>query len=145
MTALDAYDREILRELARNARLPAQTLANRVGLSRNAVRLRIQRMERDKVIGGYTLRAPPPTAEVLTSVLLIQRRDRMRGGDVLAFLKKTPEVRGCWVLSGQLDILAVLQAPSQQRLREIWQGLARLEGAADITTAFALDSPVELT
>ncbi|MEI9995609.1 MAG: winged helix-turn-helix transcriptional regulator [Rhizomicrobium sp.] len=140
---LDAHDRLILAELARNARLPSQTIANRIGLSRSAVTLRIQRMEQDGTISGYTLKRVPPPRDFI-SILMIQRRDRLRGSDVLSFLRATAEVRGCWVLSGELDILAIVRAATQERVGEIWRNLARLSGARDTVTAMALETVVAL-
>lgn len=141
---LDAYDRQILVELGRNARLPTQTIANRIGLSRSAVSLRIQRMERDGTISGYTLKRPLPLPQNFVSIFMVQRRDRMRGSDVLTYLRRTPEVRGCWVLSGELDILAVVRATSQERLSEIWRNISHLSGARDTVTAMALETIVPL-
>lgn len=141
---LDQYDRQILVELSRNARLPTQTIANRIGLSRSAVSLRIQRLERDGTIAGYTLKRALPLKQNFVSIFMIQRRDRMRGSDVLAYLRRTPEVRGCWVLSGELDVLAVVRAASQERLSEIWRNISHLSGARDTVTAMALETIVPL-
>jgi DNA-binding Lrp family transcriptional regulator len=141
---LDVYDRQILSELLKNARLPTQTIANRIGLSRSAVSLRIQRMERDGTISGYTLKEFRPLRQSIVSIFLVQRRDRMRGSDVLSYLRRTPEVRACWVLSGELDILAVVRAPTQERLSEIWRNLSHLSGARDTVTAMALETVVPL-
>lgn len=53
---LDMKDRRILRELDRNANLPSSELAKRVGLSRQVVEYRIQRLVAQKTIYAfYTL------------------------------------------------------------------------------------------
>lgn len=139
---LDVYDRQILTELGRNARLPTQTIANRVGLSRSAVSLRIQRMEREGTITGYTLKKRAQQRPGFVSIFMIQRRDRMRGSDVIAYLRRTPEIGKCWVLSGELDILAVVCATSQERLSDIWHDISRLGGVRDTVTAMALETIV---
>ena len=54
--ALDEIDQKILKELEENSRLPIAKIAHRVSLSRNAVRQRIDRLERDKIITGYTIK-----------------------------------------------------------------------------------------
>lgn len=141
---LDAYDRQILTELGRNARLPTQTIANRIGLSRSAVSLRIDRMERESVISGYTLKKVLPTEATSPSILMIQRCDRMRGADVISYLRRTPEISGCWVLSGELDIVAIVLAPTQDRLSAIWREVTRLSGVRDTITATALETVVPL-
>lgn len=50
---LDAYDRKILFALAQNCRTPSSHIARKVGLSKDAVRYRIARLEKSGVIQGY--------------------------------------------------------------------------------------------
>ena len=51
---LDPLDERILAELTANARIAHAELGLKVNLSRNAVRQRIERLERDGAIQGYT-------------------------------------------------------------------------------------------
>ena len=53
MVQVDAYDRKILAALAVNCRTPATRIAKKVGLSRDAIRYRIKRLESSGVIQGY--------------------------------------------------------------------------------------------
>ncbi len=50
---LDVYDRKILFALAQNCRTSATQIGRRIGLSRDAVRYRIARLEKAEVIQGY--------------------------------------------------------------------------------------------
>ncbi len=50
---MDEKNREILRLLQQNARVPLKTLAGKVGLARSSVRERIARMEAEGIILGY--------------------------------------------------------------------------------------------
>ena len=138
---LDAIDEKIISELARNARLPHAELASRVMLSRNAVRQRIDRLERDGHIQGYTIiRAGEGKAEnnLASALVLVHRRDRMRGGEVLAALKGIPEIVLCDVLSGELDLMVRIEAPSLDRVRAIWEQIAQMPGVRDTVTALTL-------
>src|SRR3546814_16321462 len=93
---LDNTDRRILAELGRNARIPHAELATRVHLSRNAVRQRIDRLERDGVIRGYTTITPPASeTRPLAGMMFIYRPDRMRGADVIETVSSIPEVVAC--------------------------------------------------
>ena len=66
--SLDQIDQRILAELTKNARISHAELATKVLLSRNAVRQRIDRMERQGYIQGYTwLPGPPARAPYLPS------------------------------------------------------------------------------
>ena len=142
---LDEIDRRILAELADDARIPLVTLAARVHLSRNAVRQRIERMERDGVIAGYTLvrgRADGDARRV-SAVLFVYRVDRMRGGQVLAELAAIPEVVRCDILAGEFDLLVTVQADSMDRVGEVWERIAALPDVANTVTSVSLTTVID--
>lgn len=140
---MDSVDEKIIAELTRNARISHAELAGRVLLSRNAVRQRIERLERHGHIAGYTIvRAGDGTGDVVSALVLVYRQDRMRGGDVLAALKHIPEVVICEVLSGDFDIMVRLEAATLQRLRDIWEHIAEMPGVRDTVTALTLSAVV---
>jgi Lrp/AsnC family transcriptional regulator, leucine-responsive regulatory protein len=131
---LDRADERILAELTRNARIPHAELADKVSLSRNAVRQRVERLERSGVIKGYTIVAGDGRGRTATiaAMMFVYRHDRMRGGDVIQALKSVPEVVSCEVEAGAAD-----------RIREIWQEISALPGVRDTLTAFALSSMIK--
>lgn len=53
MTNLDKNDKKILLELDKNSRQSYTQIAGKVRLSKEAVRLRIQKLEKEKIIEGY--------------------------------------------------------------------------------------------
>ncbi|MBB4710741.1 DNA-binding Lrp family transcriptional regulator [Streptomyces luteogriseus] len=140
---MDAVDEKIIAELTHNARMPHSELAGKVLLSRNAVRQRVERLERQGHIAGYTIvRAGEDTGDVASALVLVYRQDRMRGGDVLAALKRIPEVVVCEILSGDFDIMVRLEAASLERVRSIWEDIAKMPGVRDTVTALTLSSVV---
>lgn len=106
---MDAIDEQIITALTHNARISHAELGQRVRLSRNAVRQRVERLERQGHIGGYTIVRPScgPDRATVAAHVMVYREDRMRGGDVLTALKRIPEVVSCDVLSGQFDCWSV--------------------------------------
>lgn len=140
MSGLDAFDQAILVELRNNARLPHAELAKRVNLSRNAVRQRVERLEQDGTISGYTtVRGGNPSSNVV-AMMLIYRNDRMRGAEVLAALKAIPEVITCDIMSGDFDIVVRLEAETTDRVREIWEDISDSPDVRDTVTSFALST-----
>ena len=138
---MDAIDEKIIAELTRNGRISHSELASKVLLSRNAVRQRIERLEREGHIAGYTIvRAADDTGNAVSALVLVYRQDRMRGGDVLAALKRIPEVVICEILSGDFDIMVRLEAASLERIRSIWEDIAQMPGVRDTVTALNLSS-----
>ena len=56
---MDQIDREIMNILQKNARIPLKAIAQEVHLSIPAVSARVERLERENVICGYTMIADP--------------------------------------------------------------------------------------
>jgi DNA-binding Lrp family transcriptional regulator len=140
---LDQIDRRILAALTEDARVPLVTLAAQVHLSRNAVKQRMDRMERQGVIAGYTVTPGRAGVPPVSAIVLVYRSDRMRGGGVIAQISQIPEVRRCDVMSGDFDLLVTLEADSMDRIGEIWELLAAVPGVANTVTAVSLTRVID--
>ena len=119
------------------------TLAAQVHLSRNAVRQRIERMERDGVIAGYTVLRGAASRPRVTAMVMVDRVDRMRDDRVIPALRGIPEVTRCDVLSGAYDLFVTLEADSMDRVGQIWEQIAALPGVADTVTAVSLSRAID--
>ena len=141
---LDRTDEQILVELKANARISHADLSAKVNLSRNAVRVRIERLEREGFIKGYTILTGDGgnSQNVTTALIFVYRHDRMRGGEVIQALRKIPEVVACDVMTGDFDLLVRVESPEGDRIRQIWQLIAEMPGVRDTLTAFALSSVI---
>ncbi|WP_342001419.1 Lrp/AsnC family transcriptional regulator [Microbacterium sp. LWH7-1.2] len=140
---LDDIDQQLLAALTADARLPMVTLAAQVHLSRNAVRQRIERMERDGVIAGYTVLRGAASRPRVTAMVMVYRVDRMRDDRVIPALRGIPEVTRCDVLSGAYDLFVTLEADSMDRVGQIWEQIAALPGVADTVTAVSLSRAID--
>ncbi|MCX8453675.1 Lrp/AsnC family transcriptional regulator [Paenarthrobacter ureafaciens] len=140
----DNIDGQILAELRQNARISLARLGERVLLSRNAVRQRIERLERDGFIRGYTIReAVDGDRPRVSAVMLVYRQDRMRGSEVIAGLRAIPEVVICDVVSGELDLVVRVEATDAGRIQQIWEQVSAFPGVRDITTALSLSTVID--
>jgi Lrp/AsnC family transcriptional regulator, leucine-responsive regulatory protein len=136
---LDNHDHHILGELRNNGRISHSDLADRIHLSRNAVRQRVERLERDGIIRGYTiLTNESEQRHSVVAIMFVYRIDRMRGGDVIKKIKQIPEVTLCDVLSGELDLLVRIETGYPERLKEIWSLVANIPGVRDTVTSMVL-------
>ncbi len=142
---LDSADQAILNALSEDARMPLATLAKEVNLSRNALRNRLERLERDNVISKYTIMRGDgkPQREKTIALIMIVRRDRMRGADVTTALKKIPEVRACYVMSGKLDLVAHVEVDRNERLNDICAEIWDMPGVIDTRTNIVLSTVVD--
>ncbi|GAB7531242.1 Lrp/AsnC family transcriptional regulator [Pseudomonas sp. 3A(2025)] len=139
---LDPQDERILAELVANARISHAELGGRVNLSRNAVRQRIERMERDGAIEGYTIcmgegrRAAVP----ISAIIFVYRHDRMRGNDVIRSLKAIAQVTLCEVMSGEFDLMVRIEAAHPEQVHAVWKAIAAMPGVDNTVTTFVLNT-----
>ena len=128
---LDRTDEQIVAALKANARTSHAELSAKVNLSRNAVRVRIERLEREGFIKGYTIVTGDgaTSQNVTTALVFVYRHDRMRGGDVIQALRKIPEVVACDVMTGDFDLLVRVESSKADRITQIWHLIAEIPGA----------------
>ncbi|KJL32225.1 Lrp/AsnC family transcriptional regulator [Microbacterium sp. NPDC089698] len=140
---MDGTDHRILAELTADARVALVELAARVHLSRNAVKQRIERMERDGVIAGYTVVRGAAAARRVTAIVMVYRTDRMRGAHVVTALERIPEVVRCDILSGEFDLFVTVRADTMDRIGEIWEMIAALPGVENTVTSLSLTRVID--
>ena len=137
---IDKFDRKIIDILTDNARISITELSSIVNLSRNAVSHRIKKLETIGVIKGYTtiLNNELDDEKSVVASIMVYRKNRMRNNEVIEYANKVPEVKSCYIVSGEHDVFLLLKAPSQKRINEIWQDISNLTSVEDTNTVFVL-------
>lgn len=140
----DEKDAELLALLRTDARLPATTLADRLGVSRSAVQQRLARLERDGIIVGYTavLGEKAAPAGMLQAHVLIEigARDLPR---LVSALKSRHEIRRCYTASGQYDLLVMIEAATTQQLDGVLDWIGEIPGVRRTVTSLLLSTKFE--
>ena len=137
---LDHFDHKIIRALTDNARISITELSSIVHLSRNAIAYRLKKLETTGVIQGYTtiLGDVSDNDRLVVASIMVYRRNRMRNNEVVEYANKVPEVKSCYIVSGEHDIFLLLKAPSQKRIHDIWQDISNLTSVEDTNIVFVL-------
>ena len=146
MPSLDTIDRNILRALQLDGRISNADLAEKVGLSPSACLRRVRRLEEMKTIRGYTaLVADAGHAERVVVIVEITL-DRQTGEFLDRFeaaVRRYPEVRKCYLMTGDADYFLRVEAQNAQDYEVIHKDvLSRLPGVARIKSSFAIKSVV---
>jgi DNA-binding Lrp family transcriptional regulator len=132
---MDAIDAQIVDMLRANARLPLKTIAAAVNLARSSVRDRISRLEEAGVIRGYHAKV---VSGVELAAVLQLKLARTPDPVVVAAVVGAPEVRRCYSLTGEVDLLVEIAAPDTERLNAVRDRIAGLPDVVEVTTAFVL-------
>ncbi|WP_284219516.1 Lrp/AsnC family transcriptional regulator [Agaribacter marinus] len=130
---MDKFDQEILDVLKENARTSVSSIAQRVSLSRSSVSERIKKLEQKRVIKGYQVLLSESQKSGVSVYFEIQHKCA-RCADLIPFIRKIPEVIKCQGITGDMDLLIFVSAPSMQRIHEIRESLDASDDIIKIKT-----------
>jgi len=114
----DQYDQKILALLVEDARLSVSDISRQVNLSRSAVTDRIRRMEEIGTITGYHAHTSVSKEEGVTAYLALTFRP-LSCDLVQPLIDAIPEVKLAHSISGDVDLMVLVQAASMTRLHQI--------------------------
>jgi Lrp/AsnC family transcriptional regulator, leucine-responsive regulatory protein len=120
---LDDLDRKVLALLAADGRASMADLGRAVGLSRTAVLARVQRLEREGVIGGYHAEVVLPGSEAAhrARVGIVIRTPDVAG--YVRRLSTLPGVTGIETVTGEYDLMVLVTASSAGELDAVLDGI----------------------
>ncbi len=140
--SVDSIDTRILAALDTALRPSVSELARTLSIARGTVHARLERLRRDKILEGYGPEIDPGKAgfpvKAFTTVSILQGQL----DEVLAELKRIPEVLEAHVVTGRGDLLLAVAARSNDDLHEILQTVASIEQVSELSTQLALSSPL---
>lgn len=124
----DSIDRAIIRELQRNARQSTSTIAARLNVARSTVHERIARMERDRVITGYSVVLSRNPSEEGVQALMLLKIKQQDSRKILAKLSNYAEIRVCLSISGEFDLFVSVEAPMVEDLDVLTDEIGQIPG-----------------
>lgn len=142
MTDLDPFEKNIIRELQRDAGLTTAELAERVGLSPSPCWRRIDRLERDGYIKGRVAvidrRKVGLHAHIFAQVKL-NAHGRANLDEFSDAIAAFPEVLGAYVLMGNMDFMLRIVAKDIDAYEAFFfDKLSKLPGVQEINSTVAL-------
>lgn len=139
---MDETDVKLLALLAENARAPVATLARDLDLARTTVQARIERLERQGQIAGYTIRRGAAARTALRATVLITIEPRT-GPAVLARLKSLPDVKRVHTTSGRFDLIVTLEAVSTEALDIALDRIGEAKGVKSSESLIHLSTKID--
>jgi len=141
MRSLDELDFAILAELESNARITVSELAKRLSSPKSTIRDRIQRLEENEVIRGYTAIIDPRKLGLgIKAVIKVTRAQNVSLEDSLYEPAKLLEVTSVQALTGDTDELITVYARDVDDLKDIiYKKVGLLPGLTWLNTGIVLD------
>ncbi|GGN14858.1 Lrp/AsnC family transcriptional regulator [Halarchaeum nitratireducens] len=133
---MDDLDRQILDVLRRDARTPYTEIGDELGVSEGTIRNRVERLQEDGVIERFTISTSTGNVKAMIEVDVAVDVDTHRVGDQIA---EWPEVDFVWQVSGELDIVVVVDADDTGRVNELITKTRELDDVTTTKTRLILD------
>jgi DNA-binding Lrp family transcriptional regulator len=133
---MDDLDRQILNILRRDARTPYTEIADRVGTSEGTVRNRVERMTDEGIIERFTVATRTGNVKAMIEIGVAvdvntnEMSERLADWDQVDFV---------WQVSGEEDIVLVVDAADTQGVNELITRARELEEVERSTTRLILD------
>ena len=140
---LTAKDKDLLNLLQANARAPVSELARKLGLSRSTVQDRLRRLEEQRVIAGYGIRLNEKTEAAGLSAWLSISVEASQQLAVARALTKIAAIEVLQAVSGKVDFVALVKAPTAGEMDEVLDSVTQLSGVKAIETAVILSTKLD--
>jgi DNA-binding Lrp family transcriptional regulator len=144
MARIDEIDERIVALLRENARRSFQDIGERVSLSAPAVKRRVDRLEAEGVIRGYTVTIEPTAFGWHSHAFVELYCDgRMAGAEVSAAVSKHPEVEGAYTVAGSPSAILHVRATDTQHLEQALERIRETGGVTRTETQVVLSTLFE--
>lgn len=140
---LDAVDQHLIALLRENARASTASLARSLGLSRTTVQSRIERLERSKVIAGYSVRLSEAQERGAVHAYIMITVKPKHAGRVESEVRKLADVRVLQAVSGTFDLMALAVTASIHAMDELIDAIGELDGVERTTSSIVLSTKFE--
>ena len=138
---MDNTDRRIVALLRENARRSFKDIGNDVHLTAPAVKRRVDRLERDGVILGYTAIVNPPAFGWNTEAFVDLYCDgRMPGEAVKRAVEKEPGVVSAHTVAGEASALLHVRAADTKDLEDTLERIRSTDGITRTVTEVVLST-----
>ena len=143
MTDLDEIDRQLIAILSTNARMPVAKLAQKMGLARTTAQARLDRLERNGIIAGYTLRLSDEASRGQIRATVLIHITPSAQNAVLMQLRRITGVERVHTTSGRFDLACQLRAGSTGELDQTLDIVGEIEGVVAMETLVHLSTRID--
>lgn len=142
MADLDRTDLRILAVLQGEGRITNAELAERVSLSSSACLRRLQRLEAEGILTGYSAQVDPQAVGLGLQAFVRVRLSKHESAAVERFAEQVngwDEVVACFALTGDMDYLMHIYVTDLEHFsRFVLDRLLNAAGVADVNSSFVL-------
>lgn len=140
---MDKLDRDILTLLAGDARMSVAVMARRLRVARSTVQARLERLETNGTIAGYTLRLGEAVQKGrIRATVLLSVEPRAQAA-VLTRLRALAMVERAHTTSGRFDMLLQLAAQTTAELDQLLDMIGEIPGVKSSESLIHLSTRID--
>ena len=142
---IDGIDKEILRDLMKDARKPILQIANKIGISGAAIHQRLRKLEDAGVIASSKLMVDNKVLGYKTMAFIGIYLDKASSNaEAVKELKKIPEVIECHYTTGNWSILIKMICRDNEHLMQLLnKKIQPIDGVSRTETFISLEQQIE--
>ena len=133
-------DKSLINALKENARLSISDLARKLNVSRSTVQNRITRLEQNGVIVGYSLKLSESYVQNMVSAHVSIKVKQKLTTQTNLELKKFNAISQLFAISGEYDLIAVVEESSLEQLSYTLDKIGDLDGVERTTSSVILET-----
>jgi len=135
-----AQDEKLLAILRTNARASISDLARALNLSRSTVQSRMLKLEETGVIKGYSVDyGDAYLSQMVSAHVSIKVKQKLTTKTNLE-LKQIDAISQLYAISGEFDLIAVVQAQNLEKLSHLLDDIGNLDGVERTTSSVILET-----
>ena len=141
---IDDIDRQIIALLREDARRSFQDIGGRVALSAPAVKRRVDRLQREGVLTGFTALVDARRFGWQTQAIVeLTTEGRFSAGDIHAAISGHPEVAAAYTVAGEASAILIVRAEDTVHLEAVLERLRETPAIIRTRTAVVLSTLLE--
>ena len=137
---ISSQDEKLLAMLRTNARASVSDLARALDLSRSTVQSRMQKLEESGVIKGYSVEYGDAYLSSMVSAHVSIKVKQKLTTKTNIELKHIDAITDLYAISGEYDLIAVVQAQSLEKLSHLLDDIGNLDGVERTTSSVILET-----
>lgn len=133
-------DEKLISLLRRNARASVSDLARSLDISRSTVQSRLLKLEQSGVIKGYSVEfGATYIAGLVSAHVSIKVKQKLTTQTTIA-LKHLDQLSALYAISGEYDMIALVEAQSLEQLNHILDEIGNLDGVERTNSSVILET-----
>lgn len=139
---MDELDKNIINLLRGNARISLTTLARKLRVARSTIQARLERLETNGTIAGYTIRLGEGADPYRLRASILLTIEPKSQGAIMSRLKSIPEIERVITTSGRVDFLVQVASPDTQSLDNVLDIIGGISGVKSSESLIHLSTKI---